>query len=116
MNEKNCAWPVIAAWIDGEGTIRLAGKGTTPEIRIFQKTDEIHVLERLCEVMKQNGVSKCKPLLKLDEPQTSYISITKGSDVAIILDNIMPFVMVGKKVQEAKIVREFLSKRKRKPV
>ena len=68
------------------------------------------------EIMKQNGVSKCKPLLKLDEPQTSYISITKGSDVAIILDNIMPFLMVSKKVQEAKIVREFLSKRKRKPV
>jgi len=111
-----CGWRIIAAWIDTEGNIRIGGMGRTPEVRIWQKTDEVGALWRICELLKERGVTKCAPRPKAKEPQTSEIDITNGKDVALILDNVMPFLIVKGKIKQAGKVRKFLSKRKRMPV
>ncbi len=85
-------------------------------LRIWQKTDEIDALVTICQLMKANGVGKCKPKPKPNEPQTAEISITRGVDVALIIDNIRPYLLVKSKQRQASLVRTFLSRRKRKPV
>jgi hypothetical protein len=110
------AWATIEAWIDTEGNIRLAAGGREPEVRIWQKTDEIHALELICQLLKTNGVSRCEPRPKPNEPQTAEISITRGADVALIIDNIRPYLLVKSKRRQASPVRTFLSERKRRPV
>ncbi len=94
----------------------MAGLGRTPELRIWQKTDEIEALEKLCRMLIKLGVSHCKARPRPDQPQTSEITITKGRDIAIVIDNILPFMIVKTRRRQAKLVRDFLSKRKREPV
>jgi hypothetical protein len=94
MVPNDCDWRVIATSIDTEGGIRLARMGRAPELRIWQKTDEIEALKKLCDLLKQLGVSKCAAKTRSDQPQTSEITITKGRDVAFILDNIQQYQIV----------------------
>ena len=114
--DHDCDWRFIAAWIDTEGGVRLAGKGRTPELRIWQKTDEIEALEKLCELLRRLGVSKCIARPRPDHLQTSDITITKGNDIALILDKIEPYQIVKTRIRQAKKVRDFLRRRRNKPV
>ncbi len=116
MVPDDCDWRVIATWIDTEGGIRIAGMGRTPELRIWQKTDEIEALKKLCDLLKQLGVSKCAAKSRPDQPQTSEITITNGRDVAFILDNIVRYQIVKTRIRQAKSVREFLHQRRNRPV
>jgi hypothetical protein len=49
-----------------------------------QKTDEIEALKKLCDLLKQLGVSKCAAKTRSDQAQTSEITITEERDVAFI--------------------------------
>jgi hypothetical protein len=53
---------------------------------------------------------------KTRQPQMSEITITNGRDVAFILDNIRQYQIVKTRIRQAKPVREFLHKRRNKPV